>query len=93
MVKKNIAKIEKKVKVLQKQMGKLGPVMRGNVVFIGTGNKQFYFSLNKDKKTKLIYLGNKRVKRAKQLSDNYKKLLDIVENMTILNMEILRKSY
>lgn len=72
-------------------MAQLGPVMRGSIVLIGTRNKQFYFSLNKDKKTHLIYLGSKRVERAKEYSNNYKKLLDIIEEMTILNMELLKQ--
>ena len=33
--------------------------MRGSVVLIGTRNKQYYFSLNKGKKTHIIYLGEK----------------------------------
>ena len=64
--------------------------MRGSVVVIGTRNKQPYFSLNKDKRTRLIYLGQKRVARAKKYSQNYKRLLAIVEEMTILNMELLK---
>jgi len=77
---------------LQAQLGKLGPVMRGSVVVIGTRNKQPYFSLNKDKRTRLIYLGQKRVELARRYSQNYKRLLAIVEEMTILNMELLRRS-
>ena len=92
MDKKDVAKMKRRVKTLQKQLGMLGPVMRGSVVVIGTRNKQSYFSLNKDKKTKLIYLGKKREPRAKEYSNNYKKLLEIVEEMTILNMEMLKKN-
>ena len=58
---------------------------------IGTRNKQSYFSLSKDKKTHLIYLGKKRETRAQEYSDNYKRLLDIVEEMTILNMTLLKQ--
>jgi len=71
-------------------MGALGPVMRGSLVVIGTKNKQPYFSLNKNKKTNLIYLGIKREKLAQEYSDNYKKLLEFVEEMTELNMFILK---
>jgi hypothetical protein len=73
-------------------MIELGPIMRGSVVRIGTKSKQYYFSLNKDKKTKLIYLGEKRVELARQYSENYKKILSIVEEMTILNMEMIKQS-
>ena len=90
MDKKDAARMKRRVRTLQKQLGKLGPVMRGSVVVIGMRNKQPYFSLNKDKKTKLIYLGKKRDTRAKEYSANYKKLLEIVEEMTILNMELLK---
>ena len=82
--------MKKRIRTLQKQLGNLGPLMRGSVVVIGTHNKQPYFSLNKDKKTKLIYLGKKWEARAKEYSANYKKLLEIVEEMTILNMELLK---
>ncbi len=91
MDKHEISKMKRRVKVLQKQLADLGPLMRGSVVFIGTCNKQFYFSLNKDKKTKLIYLGKKREGRAREYSANYKKLLGIVEEMTILNMKLLKE--
>ena len=92
MDKKKVAKMKRRVKTLQRQLGMLGPVMRGSVVVIGTRNKQSYFSLNKDKKTKLIYLGKKREKCAKEYSANYKKLLEIVEEMTIMNMELLKQN-
>ena len=91
MDKLEIAKMKRRVKKLQKQLGELGPVMRGSVVVIGTRNKQSYFSLSKDKKTHLIYLGKKRETRAQEYSDNYKRLLDIVEEMTILNMTLLKQ--
>ena len=64
MDKKEIAKMKRRVKTLQGRIAGLGPVMRGSVVKIGTRNKQFYFSLNKDKKTHLVYLGETKVDRA-----------------------------
>ena len=64
--------------------------MRGSVVIIGTRNKQPYFSLNKDKKTRLIYLGKKRERRAREYSANYRTLLAIIEEMTLLNMALLK---
>lgn len=91
MSKQETAKARRRVKALQKQLGLLGPVMRGSVVVIGTRNKQSYFSLNKDKKTHLVYLGKKREERAKEYSANYKKLLAIVEEMTLLNMKLLKE--
>lgn len=84
------ARIRGRIKTLQRQMGQLGPVMRGSVVVIGTRNKQPYFSLNKDKKTRLIYLGKEREAQAREYSANYKKLREIVEEMTELNMTLLK---
>jgi len=92
MVKQEIAKMRRRVKTLQAQLGSLGPAMRGSVVVIGTRNKQSYFSLNKDKKTHLIYLGKKREERAKEYSANYKRLLAIVEEMTLVNMTLLKEN-
>jgi len=66
--------------------------MRGSVVIIGTGNKQPCFSLNKNKKTRLIYLGKEREDKAREYSQNYKKLLEIVEEMTIINMTLLKEN-
>ena len=91
MDKRKVADMRRRVKALQRQMGQVAPVMRGSVVLIGTRNKQFYFSLNKDKKTHLIYLGKRREPRARQYSANHRKLLEIVEKMTILNMSLLKQ--
>ncbi len=89
---KELAKMKRRIKTLQSQLGKLGPVMRGSAVIIGTRNKQPYFSLNKNKKTQLIYLGKKREDKARKYSQNYQKLLEIVEEMTIVNMTLLKEN-
>ena len=86
----DIVGAKRQIKKLQRQLAELGPLMRGSVVVIGTRNKQPYFSLNKDKKTRLIYLGRKREAKAREYSENYKRLLEIVEEMTTLNMELLK---
>ena len=39
----------------------------------------------------MIYLGQKRVAFAHAYSQNYSRLLAIVEEMTILNMELLKR--
>ena len=84
--------MKRRVKTLQKQLGQLGPLMRGSVVVIGTRSKQSCFSLNKNKKTHLIYLGKKREGKAKEYSQNYKILLEIVEEMTMINMTLLKEN-
>ncbi len=87
---KNIKPILKRLKKLHAELAEVGPIMRGSVVRIGP-YKHILFSLNKDKKTRLVYLGAAREKAAKTCSENYRKLLDIVEEMTILNMDLLKQ--
>jgi hypothetical protein len=88
---KKMKEIRRKVRALHKEMSKVGPVMRGTVVVIGTRNKQPYFSLNKDKRTRLIYLGRRKEGLAREYSENYRRLLNLVEEMTVLNMEFLKE--
>jgi len=88
---KKIKRLKEKMKELQQELKGIGPVMRGSIVCIGMKTKQYFFSLNKNQKTKIIFLGKKRVEYAKKYLENYKKLLDIIEKMTIINMEIMKK--
>jgi len=91
MTEKNAQReMKRRIRTLNERLGKLGPLMRGTVVVIGTRNKQPYFSLNKDGKTRLIYLGKKREPQARRMSLEYKNLLGIIEEMTTLNMELLK---
>lgn len=83
-------KIGKEIDELMKEIRTLGPMMRGSVTIMGTKNKQPYFSVGVQGKTKIIYLGEKRALIANKYSENYKRMLEIVEQMTILNMELLK---
>jgi hypothetical protein len=83
-------KIKKRLEALRNQFTSIGPFMRGSVVVIGTRNKQPYFSINKDKKTRLIYLGKGRLERARVYSANYHTLLAIIDEMTLLTMELIK---
>ena len=47
--------------------------------------------VNKDQKTRLIYLGAQQEAKAREYSANYKRLLEIVEEMTALNMQLLKE--
>ena len=84
------AAIKCRVGELSKELRRLGPLMRGSVVVIGTRNKQPYFSVNIKRKTHLVYLGRRREKKAQQYSQNYRRLQEIVEEMTLLNMRLLK---
>lgn len=91
---KEISKLRRRIKSLQRKLGELGPVMRGSGVMLGPKDKskRVFFSLNKDGKTQLIYLGKKREGKAKEYSQNYKKLLAIIEEMTVINMTLLKEN-
>ena len=71
--------MKRRIQTLHRQMAKLGPFMRGTVVVIGTRKKQPYFSLNKDKKTRLIYIWarneNCRPDKCLPLTRNYSQSL------------------
>jgi len=92
MERKQLAKLSRRVKVLQRKLGEIGPIMRGSVVVLGP-KKQIRFSFNKNKKTKMIYLGEKREARAIEYSENYKKLKEIIDEMTELNMILVKNDY
>ena len=103
MVKKTIQQLKRRRGTLQRKLAELGPFMRGSVVELATtcGNtncrcargekhKKHYFSLSTKGKTKLIYLGKTRALVAREYSDNYKTLLAIVQEMTTINMQLLK---
>ena len=74
--------LKRRLVELKKQMNRLGPLMRGSLVVIGTRNKQPYFSVNMNRKTHLVYLGKRREGKAREYSENYHRLQQIVDEMT-----------
>jgi hypothetical protein len=86
----DVAVLRNRLIELKAEMNALGVVMRGSVVVIGVRNKQPYFSVNQSGKTHLIYLGKKREREARQYSANYQRLRQIVEEMTVINMTLLK---
>jgi hypothetical protein len=87
---KQIQHLQRQIHQHTQQLAKIGPFMRGSVVVIGTRNKQPYFSLNKEGKTRLIYLGKQRVALARRYCANYQKLTRLVDEITLLNMTLLK---
>ena len=94
---------QSRLRMLKKKLVALGPLMRGSVVELGATcghpdcrcargekHKKYYYSLSRKGKTKIIYLGKQREPLARQYSENYKTLLEIVEEMTIINMKLLQ---
>jgi len=103
MEKKRISEIRRRIRILHKKLSTLGPLMRGTVVLLGStcgnprckcarGEKhpQYYFSVNIDRKTKIMYLRKEMRIEAEEYVKNYKLLWDIVEEMTLLNFELLK---
>ena len=88
--KKKISVAKRRMTVLERQLAGLKSVMRGNIVTNGRKHPQAYFSLNKDGKTRLIYLGEGRLPKAKKLSENYRRMVEITEEMTVINMDLLK---
>lgn len=82
--------LKRRLAQLRQELRRIGPVMRGSLVVIGTRNKQPYFSVNIKRKTHLIYLGKRREKTARQYSENYRRLQQIIEEMTMINMRLLK---
>ncbi|HLP40853.1 MAG TPA: hypothetical protein VK465_05045 [Fibrobacteria bacterium] len=66
------------------------PLMSGSIVSNVANHPQPYLCLTKDKRTHLIYLGEGRTEPARMMSDNYRKILEIVEGITLLNMVLLK---
>lgn len=86
----DITHLKSRVLELQIQLCELGPIMRGSVTMIGNKRKQPHFSVSMKGRTKLIYLGVKREAQAQEYTDNYKRLMEIVQEMTLVNIEILK---
>ncbi len=103
MHKKTTQKLKNRMRTLKRRIAALGPLMRGSVVELkatcgnpncrcaqGQKHKKCYYSMSRKGKTKVIYLGKSREPLARQYSDNYRALLEIVEEMTMINMQLLK---
>ena len=100
-------RVEEKIKKLEKKIKAVGPFMRGSIVQlkVNCGNKNckcymnknqkhpaYYFSVNINKKTKMTYIGEKRLKQTKYFNDNYKKLRNLIDEMTKATLELVKLS-
>lgn len=83
--------LERKLSQLHKKICNGFPIMRGSVTELGTKTKHPHFSVKVNQKTKLIYLGVDRARIAKKCSTNYKNLMKLIDEMTLINMELLKK--
>lgn len=86
----NIEQIRERLAAVQAAIQATGPVMRGSVTVMGTRHRQPYFSVSIGGRTRLIYLGEKRAEIARQYVANYRELAELVDEMTLLQMELLK---
>jgi len=103
---KTIQQLKRRKRTLEQRMGSLTPLMRGAVVELATTcghatcrcaqggekHKKLYFSVSTKGKTKLIYVGKERAALAKRYADTYKALAELIDEMTLVNMELLRRN-
>jgi hypothetical protein len=103
MDKNKIRQLKRRRKALERRLAGLGPLMRGSVVELATtcGNpncrctrgqkhKKYYYSMSRKGKTRIIYLGKSHQPLARQYSENHKRLVELVEEMTTINMELVK---
>ena len=90
MVKHKIKNKITRLHALLAQLPTLGPFMRGSVVRLGP-RQTAMLSLNKNGKTRLVYLGESRIEQATRYSEKYKRLLALTEEITLLLMELLKE--
>ena len=90
MVKHKIKNKIARLHTLLAQLPTLGPFMRGSVVRLGP-RQTAMLSLNKNGKTRLVYLGESRIEQAVRYSKNYKRLLILTEEITLLLMDLLKE--
>ena len=83
--------LEKRLLTITKKVSACFPLLKGSVTIIGGENKQPRFSVNKKGKTYSTYLGKQKEKIAKQYVGNYHNLIEIVNEVSDINLELLRR--
>jgi len=76
---------------LQSRIVGLFPLMRDCVVRIGTKSGRPTYSPNLNGKTRIVYLGEAKEPVAKAWVENYRKLQGVIDEMTLINIEMLKR--
>lgn len=100
---KQVEKLKARRRYLRGRITQLGPVLRGSVVTLGIrcGNPNckcakgkthpsVYFAVKIKGKSHLYYLGRKFQDKAKAWNRNYQRLKDIFDELTLINIDILK---
>lgn len=92
MVQPSLKRATERLAEIQAEIQTLGPAMRGSVTIMGTRHKQPYFSASINGRTRLIYLGEERAETARRYVANYRRLAELIDEQTLLNMRLLKGS-
>lgn len=101
-----IRRLKQKRKLLAKRLARFEEFVRGSVVLMkrpctyarcrkcasGERHPTWVLTISRSGKTHAVYLGKKRLDAAKRLTENYRKLLALVEEIAELNLVLLRQS-
>ena len=101
-----IRRLKQKRKLLAKRLARFEEFVRGSVVLMkrpctyarcrkcasGERHPTWVLTISRSGKTHTVYLGKKRLDAAKRLTENYRKLLALVEEIAELNLVLLRQS-
>ena len=90
MAQPSLRQIRERLAAIQAEIQTIGPLMRGSVTVMGTRHKQPYFSVSIKGRTRLIYLGQERAETARQYVANLRRLAELIDEMTLLHMRLLR---
>ncbi len=83
--------LKKRLLKLQNKAPECFPLLKGCITIIGGENKQPRFSVNKNGKTYSTYLGKHKEKIARQYLNNYHKLMEIINEISEINLEFIRR--
>lgn len=87
---KSLPILKNRLAQLQADIQGLFPLMRGSVVRIGTKIKRPTYSLNLNGKTMIVYLGEAKEPIALAWIGNYRRLQEIIDEMTLINIEVIK---
>lgn len=103
MTERELELLRKKRKLLAKQLAGFDEFVRGSVVRMkrhctyrgcrkcraGEYHPTWVLTRSIHGKTHTVYLGEKRLAKAKEMVDNYRRLMDLVEHLAEVNLELL----
>ena len=102
--KKKSEKLLKKQQDLLEQIKNIGNICRGTVVLLkqtctnkncskcksGEKHPQFYLTQSRNSKSKLTFVGNKNEKLVREWTENHKKIKQLIDNLSDINMFLLK---